>query len=346
MLWSKSTGDKDMLVYVFETKEWERRYLTEVMKDTELKFSEDRLNKDTAHKYKDAEVVIVFVDSRVGREVIDQLPKLKLIITRSTGYDHIDVRYAMDRGIVVCNVPDYASITVAEYTIALMLALSRRLKETVQRTSRGTFSREGLSGFDLSGKTLGVIGAGRIGKCVIKLAHAFDMRIFAYDLVEDKSLVKNYHVEYVELERLLKESDIITIHVPYTPQTHHLINLSNIDLLKPTAMLINTARGPVVETRALVKALKEGKLRGGVALDVFEGEEALIEDAYVDRSFSSETLQNALLVSYLAKQERVVITPHNAYNTRDALFRMLSTVAENLRAFMEGKPKNVVYNYR
>jgi D-lactate dehydrogenase len=129
-----------MLVYVFETKEWERRYLTEIMKDTELKFSEDRLNKDTVHKYEDAEAVIVFVDSRVNREVIDQLPKLKLIITRSTGYDHIDVRYAMDRGIVVCNVPDYASITVAEYTITLMLALSRRLKETVQRTSRGTFS--------------------------------------------------------------------------------------------------------------------------------------------------------------------------------------------------------------
>jgi len=335
-----------MLVYVFETKEWERRYLIEVMKDIELKFSEDRLNKDTAHKYKDAEAVIVFVDSRVGKQVIDQLPKLKLIITRSTGYDHIDVRYAMDRGIVVCNVPDYASITVAEYTIALMLALSKKLKETVQRTSRGTFSREGLSGFDLSGKTLGVIGIGRIGKYVVKLAYAFDMRIFAYDLVEDKSLVKNYHVEYVGLERLLKESDIVTIHVPYTPQTHHLINVSNINLLKPTAMLINTARGPVVETKALVKALKEGKLLGGVALDVFEGEEALIEDAYIDRSFSSDILQNSLLVSYLAKQERVIITPHNAYNTRDALFRMLSTVAENLRAFMEGKPKNVVYNYK
>lgn len=262
-----------MLVYVFETKEWERRYLTEVVKDVELKFSEDRLNKDTAHKYKDAEVVIVFVDSRVDREVIDQLPKLKLIITRSTGYDHIDVRYAMDKDIVVCNVPDYASITVAEYTIVLMLTLSRRLKETVQRTSKVIFL-EGLSGFDLSGKTLGVIGTGRIGKHVIKLAHAFDMRIFAYDLVEDESLVKNYHVEYVELERLLKESDIITIHVPYTPQTHHLINASNINLLKPTAMLINTARGPVVETKALVKALKEGKLLGSVALDVFEGEEA------------------------------------------------------------------------
>jgi len=285
----------------------------------------------------------VFVDSRVDREVIDQLPRLRLIITRSTGYDHIDVKYAMEKGVVVCNVPDYASITVAEYTIALMLALSRRLKETVQRTSKGTFSREGLSGFDLSGKTLGVIGTGRIGKYVIKLAHAFDMRILAYDLVEDKSLVKNYHVEYVELERLLKDSDIITIHVPYTPQTHHLINASNINLLKPTAMLINTARGPVVET--LVKVLKEGKLLGCVALDVFEGEEALIEDAYLDGSFSSETLQNSLLVSYLAKQERVIITPHNAYNTRDALFRMLSTVVENLRAFLEGKPKNVVYDH-
>ncbi|MDT7911204.1 MAG: hydroxyacid dehydrogenase [Thermocrinis sp.] len=333
-----------MLVYVFETKEWERRYLTEVVKDIELKFSEDRLNKDTVHKYKDAEAVIVFVDSRVDREVIDQLPKLRLIITRSTGYDHIDVKYAMEKGIVVCNVPDYASITVAEYTIALMLALSRRLKETVQRTSKGTFSQEGLSGFDLSGKTLGVIGTGRIGKYVIKFAHAFDMRILAYDLVEDESLVKNYHVEYVELERLLKDSDIITIHVPYTPQAHHLINASNINLLKPTAMLINTARGPVVETKALVKVLKEGKLLGGVALDVFEGEEALIEDAYLDRSFSSDMLQNSLLVSYLAKQERVIVTPHNAYNTRDALFRMLGTVVENLRAFLEGKPKNVVHD--
>jgi 2 Lactate dehydrogenase and related dehydrogenases len=334
-----------MIVYVFETKEWERRYLTEVAKDVELKFSEERLNKDTVHKYKDAEVVIVFVDSRVDREVIDQLSKLRLVITRSTGYDHIDVKHAMEKGIVVCNVPDYASITVAEYTIALMLALSRRLKETVQRTSRGIFSREGLSGFDLSGKTLGVIGTGRIGKYVIKLAYAFDMRIFAYDFVEDESLVRNYHVEYVKLERLLKESDVITIHVPYTPQTHHLINASNIDLLKPTAMLINTARGPVVETKALVKALKEGKLLGGVALDVFEGEEALIEDAYLDRSFSSDMLQNSLLVSYLAKQESVIITPHNAYNTRDALFRMLSTVVENLRAFLEGKPKNVVYGH-
>jgi D-lactate dehydrogenase len=334
-----------MLVYVFETKEWERRYLTEVVKDIELKFSEDRLNKDTVHKYKDAEVVIVFVDSRMDREVIDQLPKLRLVITRSTGYDHIDVKYAKEKGIVVCNVPDYASITVAEYTIALMLALSRRLKETAQRTSRGIFSREGLSGFDLSGKTLGVIGTGKIGKYVIKLAHAFDMRILAYDLVEDKSLVKNYHVEYVALERLLKDSDIITIHVPYTPQTYHLINASNIDLLKPTAMLINTASGPVVETKALVKALKEGKLLGGVALDVFEGEEALIEDAYLDRSFSSDMLQNSLLVSYLAKQERVIITPHNAYNTRDALFRMLGTVVENLRAFLEGKPKNVIHDH-
>jgi D-lactate dehydrogenase len=152
-------------------------------------------------------------------------------------------------------------------------------------------------------------------------------------------------VEYVELEKLLKESDIITIHVPYTPQTHHLINASNINLLKTTAMLINTARGPVVETKALVKALKEGRLLGGVALDVFEGEEALIEDAYLDRSFSSETLQNSLLVFYLAKQERVIITPHNAYNTRDALFRMLSSVAENLRAFLEEKPKNVVHDH-
>jgi len=259
--------------------------------------------------------------------------------------DHIDVRYAMDRGIVVCNVPDYVSITVAEYTITLMLALSRRLKETVQRTSKGIFSREELSGFDLLGKTLGVIGTGRIGKYVIKLAHAFDMRIFAYDLVEDESLVKNYYVEYVGLERLLKESDIITIHVPYTPQTHHIINASNINLLKTAAMLINTARGPVVETKALVKVLKEGELLGGVALDVFEGEEALIEDAYLDRSFSSETLQNSLLVSYLAKQERVIITPYNAYNTRDALFRMLSSVAENLRAFLEGKPKNVVHDH-
>ena len=160
-----------------------------------------------------------------------------------------------------------------------------------------------------------------------------------------KACVRNYHVEYVELEKLLKESDIITIHVPYTPQTHHLINASNIKLLKPTAMLINTARGPVVETKALVKVLKEGKLLGGVALDVFEGEEALIEDAYLDRSFSSDMLQNSLLVSYLAKQERVIVTPHNAYNARDALFRMLSTVVENLKAFLEGRPKNVVHDH-
>ena len=331
-----------MLTYMFETKEWERRYLAETVKEVDLRFSEERLNKDTVHKYKDAQAVIVFVDSRVSAGVIDQLPNLKLIITRSTGYDHIDTEYANKKGIVVCNVPDYSSITVAEYTMALMLSLSRKLKKTIERTSKGHFSREGLSGFDLFGKTLGVIGTGRIGRHVVKLAHGFGMRILAYDLFEDKYLVKNYLVEYVGLDRLLKDSDIITIHVPYTPQTHHLININNIDLLKPHAMLINTARGPVVETKALVKAIKEGKLLGGVALDVFEGEEALIDDAHTQKDFPQELLKNSLLISYLARLERVIITPHNAYNSQNALFRMLNTVVENLRAFLEGRPKNTV----
>lgn len=271
------------------------------------------------------------------------MQNLKLIITRSTGYDHIDVEYTSKNGITVCNVPGYGNNTVAEYTFALILALARKFKPMIERTSKGIFSRDGLTGIDLMGKTIGVIGAGRIGKHVVRIAYGFGMKILVYDRYKDQELIDKYGAEYVGLEDLLRMSDIVTLHVPYNKSTHHLINKFNIKLMKLDAMLINTSRGPVVEMEAIVQALKEGRLAGGVGLDTFEAEEVLIEEEYLKRDdIPAIKLKKALESFYILHSENVIVSPHNAYNTKDALYRILDITLDNLKSYLEGNPKNKV----
>jgi Lactate dehydrogenase and related dehydrogenases len=213
----------------------------------------------------------------------------------------------------------------------------------IERTSKGIFSRDGLTGIDLMGKTIGVIGAGRIGKHVIRIAHGFGMKILVYDKVKDNELIEKYGVEYIGLEDLLRSSDIVTLHVPYTPATHHLINRFNIKLMKLDAMLINTSRGPVVEIEAIVQALKEGRLAGGVGLDTFEAEDVWIEEEYLKRDdIPAIKLKKALETFYILHSENVIVSPHNAYNTKDALYRILDITLDNLKSFIEGNPKNTV----
>ena len=303
-----------------------------------VKLEKRPLEETDLEEIKDVEVLSVFIYSKVNREVIDALPNLKLITTRSTGFDHIDVDYASERGIAVCNVPDYGMETVAEYTLMLILSLLRKLRPTLERTCRGIFSREGLRGHDLEGKTVGVVGTGRIGSRLIKLLSGFELNVLAYDVKPKEELIEKFGVRYVPLEELLKSSDVVTLHVPYLPSTHHLINRENIKLMKRGSYLINTSRGAVVETEAVVWALKEGILEG-VALDTFEGEEVWAEEELIifrgEKDVSPEILKKALESFALTQFENVILTPHNAYNTHEAIMRILMKTLKNIISFKE-----------
>lgn len=272
----------------------------------------------------DFEIISVFVNCKVTKKIIDSMPNLKLIVTRSTGYDHIDIEYAKQKGIVVCNVPSYGSNTVAEFTFGLILSLSRRIPEAVVRLKQGgKFDYNNLCGFDLFGKTLGVIGTGKIGRNVIKIANGFGMKVLGYDAFPDQAFAQEAGFTYVSLENLLEISDIITIHTPYNPQTHHLINKNNITLMKKTAFLVNTARGAIVETESLYEAIKNGKI-AGAALDVLE-EERNLKDEEV-----------------LIKLPQVIVTPHMAFYTTEAEQAILETTVKNIHGFINQKYENVV----
>jgi len=330
----------EMKVAFFELEGWEVPYIERELRGFEiLKLEKKPLEKGDLGEIKDAEVLSVFIYSKIDREVMDSLPNLKLITTRSTGFDHIDVEYARKRGISVCNVPDYGMETVAEYTLMLILALLRRLRPTLERVCRGVFSREGLRGNDLEGKTVGVVGTGRIGSRLIKLLSGFDLKILAFDVKPKEELVENFGVKYVSLEELLKNSDIVTLHVPYLPSTHHLINRENIRLMKEGSFLVNTSRGAVVEIEAVVEALREGRL-SGVALDTFEGEEVWAEEELIifrgERDISPEILKKAIESFALTHFENVILSPHNAYNTHEAVMRILQKTLKNIISFKEG----------
>ncbi len=210
---------------------------------------------DAAH----FDIAGVFMDSPVDAAVIAALPELKFITTLSTGFDHIDLAAAAARGISVSSVPAYGENTVAEFAFALILALSRKIREASARVkTEHKFTTDGLTGFDLAGKTIGVVGTGRIGKHAVHMAKGFGMNVVAYDVYHDDAFAKEMGFPYLSLEDLLKTSDIITVHAPYLPSTHHLINSGNIGLVKKGAYIINTARGAIVETAAIVSAFKSG----------------------------------------------------------------------------------------
>jgi len=289
------------------------------------------------------DIISVFTVSQLKKEVLDKLADLKLIAIRATGFDNIDVEEAEKRKIVACNVPTYGENTVAEHTFGLILNLSRKIYQSIQSVREKGFIPDGLRGFDLKEKTLGIIGTGHIGSHVARIAKGFEMNILAYDVNRDKKLTKNLGIKYVSLEDLLKNSDIITLHVPYNKHTHHLISLGNINLIKRGTYLINTSRGGVVETSALVKALHDGIL-AGAGLDVMEGEHELGEErellakAITEKIDFKTMLQNHILMEH----DNVIITPHNAFNSKEALERILQTTVENIKAFIAKKPINIV----
>lgn len=308
----------------------------------EIALHADPLTIENVSLARDAEGVGIFVMSRVTREILDRLANLRMIAAMSTGFDHIDFATCRERNIAVCNVPHYGETTVAEFAFGLILALARRFRPTFERVGRGDFSRVGLQGTDLAEKTLGLIGTGRIGSHLARIAHGAGMKVIAYDFHPNPALTEEYGVRYLSLDELLREADVISLHVPYTKATHHLIDAERLRLVKSSAFLVNTARGGVVDTRAVADALREGRL-GGVALDTFEGEEIWIEEEFTGaEEASGEELRDALASFSLLHSDKVILLPHNAFNTREAVDRILVTSIENIRAFFAGNPQNIV----
>ncbi len=333
-----------MKIAFFEVEDWEKIHLERKLKEyninEEITFTKEELDENNVEKYKNCEIISIFIYSKITKNIIDKMPNLKLIITRSSGYDHIDVEYAKQKGIIVANIPGYGNNTVAEYTFGLIIALARKLKPTILRVENGDFSRQGLMGIDLMGKTIGIIGTGRIGGYVARIAYGFGMKILAYDRTKKQELIDKYNVEYVGLEDLLMKSDIVTVHMPYTKSTRYLINRFNIKLMKMDAMLINTSRGAVVELEAIIEALKEGRLAGGVALDTLEAEETAIEEELLKKEeIPALKLKKAMESFYVLHEENVILTPHCAYYTKDALERILDLTVENIDKFLKYYPQ-------
>ncbi|EKE25558.1 MAG: hypothetical protein ACD_5C00119G0002 [uncultured bacterium] len=331
-----------MKIAFFEVQAWKQEFLKGQLDGHELMFFEEPLNKENASKISECEAVSVFIYSKVNKEVLDILPKLKFVATQSTGFDHIDLDTCKDRGILVSNVPHYGENTVAEHTFALILALSRNVHKSYVRTLQGNFSIEGLMGFDLQGKTLGIIGTGHIGLHVIKMAKGFGMHVVAYDVKEDPFLAEVLRFQYVPLEQVMSSSDIISLHLPYNENTHHVIDEKMLGMVKSGALIINTSRGGLIDSNALLKALDNKKI-GGAALDVLEGEELILDEKQLlYYKQENEKLEELAKNHILLKRDNVVFTPHIAFYSQEALERILMTTSENILAFAKGERENVV----
>ena len=332
-----------MKVVVFESEQREASAFDVLAPANTLQIVADPLSMANADHYADAEIVSPFIYSELKRPVLERLPSLKLIATRSTGFDHIDIPYCSQRGITVCNVPTYGENTVAEHVFALLLAISHRLLEAVERARSGPFSPEGLEGFDLQGKTLGVIGVGSIGRHVIRIAKGFAMEVIAHDLVVDPELAESLGYRYVGLDDLLTRSDVVTLHAPATPKTHHLLSEKAFESMKTGVVIINTARGSLIDPRALIQALRSGKV-AGAGLDVLSGEPLIREEAELICSAFCEQrdLRDLVADHVLLRMPNVLITPHSAFNTREAVGRIVETTVRNMQTFLKGKPENVV----
>jgi D-lactate dehydrogenase len=331
-------------ITVFELEDWERSAFEPLDSgDNELELLADPLSVDNATEYADAEVISTFIYSRLDRPVLEKLDHLKLIATRSTGYDHIDLDYCAERGIAVANVPTYGENTVAEHVFGLLLVLSHKLDQAIDRTRKGDFSPRGLQGFDLQGRTMGVIGTGNIGQHVARIARGFEMCVVAFDVKPDPEAADRLGFEYVEFDELLRRSDVISLHVPLNDKTRNLISHEQFERMKPGVVIINTSRGSVVDARALIRALAEGKV-AGAGIDVLAEEPVIREEAELLRSVyeRSHDLEALLADHVLIRLRNVVVTPHSAFNTREAVGRILDTTVENISACLRGEALNVV----
>lgn len=334
-----------MKIIFFEVPKEEQSLFPQSFNRAEVSFFEEKLNENNVDKAKDADIISVFITSLINKNVIDALPNLKFIATRSTGFDHIDYVYAMTKGIKVSNVPAYGSHTVAEFAFTLILSLSRNIiKANNYITGSSDFHYfSNMEGFDLNNKTLGIVGTGKIGKNVVKIAKGFNMNVIAYDLHPDLVFAKENNFSYKSLIEVVSLADIITLHAPCNKEDIHLINKEKISAMKKGVYLINTARGELVDTEALVWGLKEGII-AGFGADVLEDEKPLRDWAsFLASGKATEEEKRIIGLNYqLMEMSNVIITPHIAFYTREAVALIKQITIENIQGFLAGSPINLI----
>jgi D-lactate dehydrogenase len=318
---------------VFDTKPYDREPLQHASAKREIKwhFLEFRLTQETAALAKGAQAVCVFVNDRLDSACLKALAAqgVKLVALRCTGFNNVDLAAAKELKLTVTRVPVYSPYAVAEYAVALLLTLNRKIHRAFNRVRELNFSLNGLVGVDLHGKTAGIVGTGKIGRIVAQIFRGFGMKVLAYDPFPSRDWAAPLGVEYVDACSLAGLSDVISLHIPLTPETKYIIRQETLDLMRPGAILINVSRGALIETTALIEALKSGKL-GGVALDVYEEEEGIFFE-----DLSGQVLQDDELARLLTFPN-VLITAHQAFLTREALSDIARTTVANLEALAGG----------
>lgn len=328
-----------MKVAVYNIHKFEKEYLLQANNGkNDLRLLQEYLTLDTPSLAKDCDAVSIFTEDLASAPVLDKLHALgiKYIVLRCAGYNNVDILHARTLGMRVVRVPDYSPNAIAEFTIAIILVLNRKLIKSHYRIMEMNFSLDGLVGFDLNKKTVGIIGTGKIGRIVAKILHGFGCNILAYDIAPDQSLTDQFGVMYTDLDRLCKTSDIITLHTPLTDDTRHIINEKRIAQMKQGVMLINTGRGGLVNTKEVINGLKSGQI-GYFGMDVYEEEKGLFFEDH-----SEDILQDDM-IARLMTFKNVMITSHQAFLTDTALKNIAKTTIENLECLEKGLPcKNEV----
>lgn len=322
-----------MKVAVFDTHKFEIEYLLEANGEkNELKLLDTYLTVDTVELANGYDAISIFTEDDASEKVLDKLKKLgvKFIVLRSAGYNNVDIAHAKKLGIRVARVPEYSPYAVAEFTVAVMLSLNRKLTRTHYRIMEMNYSLDGLVGFDMHGKTVGIVGTGKIGRVVVKILHGFGCRLLAYDVVKDPELIEQYGLIYTDLDTLCHQSDIITLHAPLTDQTHHMINERHIVRMKNGVMLINASRGALVNTKDVIDGLKSKHI-GYFGMDVYEEEKGLFFEDH------SEDILEDDQIARLMAFNNVFISSHQAFLTDTALKNIAKTTIENLDCLEKGE---------
>ncbi|MBD8491308.1 2-hydroxyacid dehydrogenase [Echinicola sp. CAU 1574] len=321
-----------MKVTFFSAHKFEHSYLKEAIPNHKLKLLETRLNLDTVGIARGSDAVSLFVSDDASAPVLEKLHEMdiKYIALRSAGFNHVDLKTADRLGIKVARVPEYSPAAIAEHTVALILALNRKLVRAHNRVRDLNFSLDGLVGFDMEGKTVGIAGTGKIGSKVTKILHGFGCKLLAFDPYINEDLISSTGVEYVDFDTLCRQSDIITLHLPLTPESKYIIGKSSIEKMKKGVMLINTSRGALVNTKEVIGALKSGQV-GAFGMDVYEEEEDLFFEDH------SEDILLDDVIARLLTFHNVLITSHQAFLTREALGKIAEVTAFNLDCWDKNK---------
>ena len=324
-----------MKTIFFGTQPYDRESFDRINADygIRIKYHRSHLNIDNVPLAQGADAVCIFVNDSADAPTVGELARMgvRLIALRCAGFNNVDLKAAAEHGITVVRVPAYSPYAVAEHAVALLLALDRKVHRAYWRTRDGNFSLHGLLGFDLYGKTAGVVGTGRIARALIGILKGFGMEVLAYDICPDEEYARTAGITYVTLDELYRRSDVISLHCPLTEQTRYMINADSIARMKPGVVLLNTGRGQLIHTEALIEGLKQRRI-GAAGLDVYEEEAAYFYEDTSDRIMSDDVL--ARLLSF----NNVIVTSHQGFFTREALDNIARTTMENIREFAAGEP--------